>query len=174
MEHTDFTYSDDPASSPLCSPLPGHTLLHALADIVEREDFTEGEQLWRVLKLAVALWGELPEGSDTGRSYKRQEACTVYMCRECVWKSHSLLSDADSYDYQLLRKQALYQWLKHTSEQITESEVTAASSEHYLEAVFSLVCGQQLGAACRLAQKHSDHKLALLLSQAVSNTVVNK
>jgi nuclear pore complex protein Nup98-Nup96 len=40
----------------------------------------------------------------------------------------------------------------------------------YLEAVFSLVSGRQIAAACSLANQHRDHKLALLLSQIASGT----
>ena len=52
--------------------------------------------------------------------------------------------------------------------------VCACQDEHYLEQLFSLVAGQQLGAACSLAQQKKDHKLALLLSQATFSTKMNK
>lgn len=46
--------------------------------------------------------------------------------------------------------------------------------EHYLKALFSLVAGQQLSEACKLAREKRDHKLALLLSQATKNTILSR
>ena len=39
----------------------------------------------------------------------------------------------------------------------------------HLQAVLSCLTGRQIADACELAQKSGDHKLALLLAQAVSN-----
>lgn len=54
------------------------------------------------------------------------------------------------------------------------SMVTQEEGEGYLKTLFSLVAGQQLAAACRLAQKNKDHKLALLLSQATYPSQSNR
>lgn len=43
-----------------------------------------------------------------------------------------------------------------------------------MKTLYSLVAGQQLAAACRLAQQKRDHKLALLLSQATYTYQYNK
>lgn len=67
----------------------------------------------------------------------------------------------------------MYEWLRETNESVTLEEV-GGCSENYLKALFSLVSGQQLSKACRLAQRHRDHKLALLLSQATQNTTYNR
>ena len=40
----------------------------------------------------------------------------------------------------------------------------------YLGALFSLVSGRQMAAACRLAHQHRDHKLALLLGQVANGS----
>lgn len=102
------------------------------------------------------------------------------------------------YENQQARKQRLYKWLKNTNAPVTEKEVASApdvvsqSEENwaintiirfglshcqeggYLKSLFSLVVGQQLPAACQLAQKNKDHKLALLLSQAIYTSPNNK
>ncbi len=46
--------------------------------------------------------------------------------------------------------------------------------ENYLKTLFSLVAGQQLSEACHLAHEKGDYRLALLLSQATQNTIVNR
>lgn len=68
----------------------------------------------------------------------------------------------------------MYEWLRETNESVTLEEVGSCSEENYLKALFSLVSGQQLGKASRLAQRHRDHKLAMLLSQATQNTTYNR
>ena len=73
----------------------------------------------------------------------------------------------------MARRKGVYEWLRETNEQATDEEVSC-SDEGYLRALFSLVSGQQLSKACRLAQKHRDHKLALLFSQATQNTMYNR
>lgn len=82
--------------------------------------------------------------------------------------------DPDSYGNQAARRKRLYHWLRETNESVTEEEVSRSSDSNYLKALFSLVSGQQLSKACRLAQQHRDHKLALLLSQAAQNTTYNR
>ena len=78
--------------------------------------------------------------------------------------------DPASYDHQRARRKAIFLWLRETNEMITQEEVASCTDADYLRALFSLVSGQQLSKACRLAQKNRDHKLALLLSQATRNT----
>ena len=85
-----------------------------------------------------------------------------------------LSSDPDSYGNRMARRKGVYNWLRETNEQATNEEVSSCSDKDYLQALFSLVSGQQLSSACRLAQRHRDHKLALLLSQATQNTTYNK
>lgn len=46
--------------------------------------------------------------------------------------------------------------------------VSSLQDAEYLDAVFSLVSGRQIAAACRLAHRHGDHKLALALTQVAS------
>ena len=82
--------------------------------------------------------------------------------------------DPGSYGNQTARRKGVYQWLRETNEPVTEKEVSQTSEKNYLEALFSLVCGQQLSRACRLAQKNKDHKLSLLLSQATQSTTYNR
>lgn len=46
--------------------------------------------------------------------------------------------------------------------------VSSSQDADYLDALFSLVSGRQIAAACRLAHRHGDHKLALSLTQVAS------
>ena len=75
----------------------------------------------------------------------------------------------------MARRKGVYDWLRETNERATEEEAeVSCSDEGYLRALFSLVSGQHLSKACRLAQKRRDHKLALLFSQATQNTMYNR
>ena len=106
------------------------------------------------------------------------------LVRVCISYSHIdknlqityniVLIDPSSYGNQTARRKGVYQWLRETNKPVTEEEVSKSSEKDYLKALFSLVCGQQLSKACRLAQKNRDHKLALLLGQATQNTTYNR
>ena len=85
-----------------------------------------------------------------------------------------ITTDPGCYDNQRARRRGVYEWLRETNESVTLEEVGGCSEENYLRALFSLVSGQQLGKACRLAHRHRDHKLAMLLSQAAQNTTYNR
>ena len=54
---------------------------------------------------------------------------------------------------------------------ILPSRALSPQDSEYLGALFSLVSGRQIAAACRLAHKYRDHKLALLLSQLACGNV---
>ena len=91
----------------------------------------------------------------------------MYLC-----SAEPSLADQTSYIHCLSRRNALTQWLMEAASTTVEREVAAAgdTDAEYLEAVFSLVSGRQMAAACRLAHQHRDHKLALLLGQVASSS----
>ena len=87
-----------------------------------------------------------------------------------MWCVFDVCIDPRSYENQRARHKAIFHWLRETNELVTQEEVACCTETDYLKALFSLVSGQQLNKACRLAQKNRDNKLAFLLSQATHNT----
>lgn len=174
LQHSILSNDAGADSAPHITPVDGHTLLEAFSDLARTLtgdpsvcDTPTQEQLRRVLKLVTVLWGPLRGDVDPGMT--------------CMWKcifiaitSSYICIDPSSYDNQMARRRAVYHWLRETNEPVTDEEVSSCSEKDYLKALFSLVSGQQLSKACRLAQKHHDHKLALLLSQATQNTTYNR
>lgn len=203
LECSTFSNDAGVDSAPHITPADSHTLLERFADLANSltadpgmSDITTQQQLKRVLKLAAMLWGPLPSDIDPGMNLHWVRLLAAFsVLRENfgdMWLSnlpiliHSnnraslshtvlflIISDPDSYGNQMARRKGVYDWLRETNEQATDEEASCAD-EGYLKALFSLVSGQQLSKACRLAQKHHDHKLALIFSQATQNTMYNR
>uniref|UniRef100_A0A8C8M4U7 Nuclear pore complex protein Nup98-Nup96 n=1 Tax=Oncorhynchus tshawytscha TaxID=74940 RepID=A0A8C8M4U7_ONCTS len=74
-----------------------------------------------------------------------------------------------SYLQQLERRRSFSAWLSHSATQRIEQEVGLSHGGGHVEAIFSYLTGHRISDACRLAQKSGDHRLSLLLSQAVGS-----
>lgn len=83
LSNTEFTARDNPSFAPLCTPVPGTTLLNAFSDVARtnpvptpgplggseggsKEEAATQKQLRCVLELIVVLWGDLPSQCSTG------------------------------------------------------------------------------------------------------------
>ncbi|XP_033631554.1 nuclear pore complex protein Nup98-Nup96-like isoform X1 [Asterias rubens] len=137
---------------PVFAPKPGVDCLHdfaktAMKDCQERltADETTLEHSQLVWKLMVALWGRLPDEDQ-------QEL------------------DPSGYPFHKARREAFSRWLESGSEKRINREVQDSKFKDmgHIEAVFSLLTGHQISAACAAAQRSGDHRLALLLAQAGS------
>uniref|UniRef100_A0A674BPD2 Nuclear pore complex protein Nup98-Nup96 n=1 Tax=Salmo trutta TaxID=8032 RepID=A0A674BPD2_SALTR len=73
------------------------------------------------------------------------------------------------YLQQLERRRSFSAWLSHSATQRIEQEVGLSQAGGHVEAIFSYLTGHRISDACRLAQKSGDHRLSLLLSQAVGS-----
>uniref|UniRef100_A0A8C7JVR7 Nuclear pore complex protein Nup98-Nup96 n=1 Tax=Oncorhynchus kisutch TaxID=8019 RepID=A0A8C7JVR7_ONCKI len=73
------------------------------------------------------------------------------------------------YLQQLERRRSFSAWLSHSATQRIEQEVGLSHGGGHVEAIFSYLTGHRISDACRLAQKSGDHRLSLLLSQAVGS-----
>ncbi|CDQ66066.1 unnamed protein product [Oncorhynchus mykiss] len=67
------------------------------------------------------------------------------------------------------RRRSFSAWLSHSATQRIEQEVGLNQGGGNVEAIFSYLTGHRISDACRLAQKSGDHRLSLLLSQAVGS-----
>ncbi|TSL04412.1 Nuclear pore complex protein Nup98-Nup96 [Bagarius yarrelli] len=133
---------------PFIKPDKGVNALHDYAEwIVEvlKEAASEDVVLnhWQqVWTLCEALWGRLGERNldpETGGGYREQHA----------------------------RRHSFSRWLSESAAQRIQDEV--CQSQSHADAIFSYLTGNCISKACRLAQKNGDHRLSLLLSQAVGS-----
>ena len=62
----------------------------------------------------------------------------------------------------------------HSFSLTTHAHLKLLQESAYLSVLFSLVTGQQLSSACKMAHKHRDHKLALLFSQAANSSLTTR
>lgn len=140
----------DSSACPAVRPQPGVAALHEyaewIAELKDRRGDTEPllgywAEVWT---LCEALWGRLGP-SD-------QEA--------------EVLSE---YEQQLERRRSFSAWLSRGASHRVEEEVALAGKGRHVDAVFSYLTGNRISEACRLAQKEGDHRLSLLLSQAVGS-----
>ncbi|KAM4544989.1 nuclear pore complex protein Nup98-Nup96 isoform 2-T3 [Odontesthes bonariensis] len=142
----------DGSACPLVQPQPGVAALHEYAEWITELSDKRGaaEPLlghWaEVWTLCEALWGRLgpsePEpGADT----------------------------PSEYDQQLERRRTFSAWLSHGAARRVEEEVAVAGKGRHTDAIFSYLTGNRISEACRVAQKEGDHRLSLLLSQAVGS-----
>ncbi|XP_038137487.1 nuclear pore complex protein Nup98-Nup96 [Cyprinodon tularosa] len=137
---------------PLVEPQSGVAALHEYAEWItelrERRDDAEPVLAhWaEVWTLCEALWGRL------GPSHQDSEP-----------------EPLGEYEQQLQRRRAFSAWLSHGASCRVEKEVALVGRSRHTEAVFSYLTGSRISEACRVAQKEGDHRLALLLSQAVGS-----
>uniref|UniRef100_A0A8C5F3U9 Nuclear pore complex protein Nup98-Nup96 n=1 Tax=Gadus morhua TaxID=8049 RepID=A0A8C5F3U9_GADMO len=102
----------------------------------------------------------------------------VWTLCEALWGrlgSSEALDDADDaeapdeYLQQLERRRAFSAWLSSGATARVEEEVGNAGKENHAEAIFSYLTGGRISMACRLAQKHGEHRMAVLLAQAMGS-----
>ncbi|KAK2827957.1 hypothetical protein Q5P01_018991 [Channa striata] len=142
----------DASACPMVRPQPGVAALHEYAEwITELKDKrTHDDPLldyWaEVWTLCEALWGRLgPADQDLDRE------------------------SSSDYEQQLQRRRTFSVWLSRGATCRVEEEVALAGKGRHTEAIFSYLTGNRISEACRLAQKEGDHRLSLLLSQAVGS-----
>ncbi|XP_051732984.1 nuclear pore complex protein Nup98-Nup96 isoform X1 [Ctenopharyngodon idella] len=139
--------TEDPC--PFIQPERGVDALHGYAEwIVEVNKDTGGDvglAHWRqVWTLCAALWGRLGDRDVETEQYS-------------------------DYQQQLERRRSFSHWLSESSAECIEEEVGRALQRNHAEAVFSYLTGHCLSKACKLSQKSGDHRLSLMLSQAVGS-----
>lgn len=152
----DHSVSDKQGDVPVFSPALGVEALHEYANRNKQEleniaghpDEASIQQMGMVWDLCVALWGNMPEFKDIdiGR---------------------------DSYTFHNARREAFSRWLSAVSGDRIKREVqeNKYKDQGHLQAILCSLSGRQIAEACELAQKSGDHKLALLLAQAVSSFI---
>uniref|UniRef100_A0A3Q0SAE5 Nuclear pore complex protein Nup98-Nup96 n=1 Tax=Amphilophus citrinellus TaxID=61819 RepID=A0A3Q0SAE5_AMPCI len=130
----------DGSACPVVRPQPGVAALHEYAEwITELND----RQIWT---LCEALWGRL------GPSDQEPD-----------------VEPLGEYEQQLERRRSFSAWLSRGASRRVEEEVGLAGKGRHIDAVFSYLTGNRISEACRLAQKEGDHRLSLLLSQAMGS-----
>uniref|UniRef100_A0A8C4R700 Nuclear pore complex protein Nup98-Nup96 n=1 Tax=Eptatretus burgeri TaxID=7764 RepID=A0A8C4R700_EPTBU len=114
-------------------------------------DPTDVQRQWRLVwTLCEALWGHLHE-------------------TEMIDDEELVPGSVASYTRQAERREALSCWLERAAEEPVEAEVSAMGLHMPVEGVFSCLSGRQVSRACKLAHGAGDHRLALLLSQAIGS-----
>ncbi|XP_055728255.1 nuclear pore complex protein Nup98-Nup96-like isoform X1 [Salvelinus fontinalis] len=94
----------------------------------------------------------------------------VWTLCEALWGRLGTTEPGTSgYLQQLERRRSFSAWLSHSATQRIEEEVGLSQGGGHVEAIFSYLTGHRISDACRLAQKSGDHRLSLLLSQAVGS-----
>ncbi|KAM4726112.1 nuclear pore complex protein Nup98-Nup96 isoform 1-T2 [Anableps anableps] len=137
-------------SCPLVEPQAGVAALHEYAEWISELNDKQGAAdpvlgHWaEVWTLCEALWGR-PGPSDPDAA------------------------PLGEYEQQLQRRRAFSDWLSHGASCRVEKEVALVGKSRHTEAVFSYLTGCSISEACRLAQREGDHRLSLLLSQAVGS-----
>ncbi|XP_005161496.1 nuclear pore complex protein Nup98-Nup96 isoform X1 [Danio rerio] len=108
-------------------------------------------------------------GSDAGLAHWKQ----VWTLCAALW---GRLGDRDldteqysDYQQQLERRRSFSHWLSDCAANCIEEEVGRALQRSHAEAVFSYLTGHCISKACKLSQKSGDHRLSLMLSQAVGS-----
>uniref|UniRef100_A0A673NMI3 Nuclear pore complex protein Nup98-Nup96 n=1 Tax=Sinocyclocheilus rhinocerous TaxID=307959 RepID=A0A673NMI3_9TELE len=133
---------------PFIQPAKGVDALHGYAEwIMEVNKDIGGACLahWRqVWTLCAALWGRLGDWDVETEQYS-------------------------DYQQQLERRRSFSHWLSECAAECIEEEVGRALQRSHAEAIFSYLTGHCISKACKLSQKSGDHRLALLLSQAVGS-----
>uniref|UniRef100_A0A673ZEP6 Nuclear pore complex protein Nup98-Nup96 n=1 Tax=Salmo trutta TaxID=8032 RepID=A0A673ZEP6_SALTR len=94
----------------------------------------------------------------------------VWTLCEALWgRRYSAGPGTSDYLQQMERRRSFSAWLSHSATQRIEQEVGLNHGGGNVEAIFSYLTGHRISDACRLAQKSGDHRLSLLLSQAVGS-----
>uniref|UniRef100_A0A1A7XNB2 Nuclear pore complex protein Nup98-Nup96 n=1 Tax=Iconisemion striatum TaxID=60296 RepID=A0A1A7XNB2_9TELE len=137
---------------PLVTPQPGVVALHEytkwITELLERHGGSEPllghwAQVW---SLCEALWGRLCPSDQ-----------------ELDSEPHS------DYEWHLQRRRAISSWLSHGASHRVEEEVSLSGKGRTTDAIFSFLTGGCISKACQLAQKEGDHRLSLLLAQAMGS-----
>ncbi|XP_070838851.1 nuclear pore complex protein Nup98-Nup96 isoform X2 [Chaetodon trifascialis] len=142
----------DASACPLVRPQPGVAALHEYAEWITDLNDKHGDAdsllgYWsEVWTLCEALWGRL------GPADQEPDVETP-----------------SEYEQQLERRRTFSAWLAHGATCRVEEEVALAGKGRHTEAIFSYLTGNRISEACRLAQKEGDHRLSLLLSQAMGS-----
>ncbi|XP_034539547.1 nuclear pore complex protein Nup98-Nup96 isoform X2 [Notolabrus celidotus] len=142
----------DESPCPLVRPQPGVAALHEYAEWISELNDQQGDTdplfgYWsEVWTLCEALWGRL------GPSDQDQD-----------------METPSEYEQQLERRRSFSAWLARGASCRVEEEVAQAGKGRHTDAIFSYLTGNRISEACRLAQKEGDHRLSLLLSQAVGS-----
>ncbi|KAM7373876.1 hypothetical protein PAMP_006566 [Pampus punctatissimus] len=149
LKHSSVSTSDASAC-PLVQPQPGVAALHEYAQWIMDLNDKQGEAdpllgYWaEVWTLCEALWGRL--GST----------------------DHEMdVETSSEYRQQLERRRTFSAWLSRGATCRVEEEVALSGKGRHTDAIFSYLTGNRISEACRLAQKEGDHRLSLLLSQAM-------
>uniref|UniRef100_A0A671S4Q7 Nuclear pore complex protein Nup98-Nup96 n=1 Tax=Sinocyclocheilus anshuiensis TaxID=1608454 RepID=A0A671S4Q7_9TELE len=135
---------------PFIQPAKGVDALHGYAEwIMEvNKDIGGGDAClahWRqVWTLCAALWCRLGDRDVETEQYS-------------------------DYQQQLERRRSFSHWLSECAAECIEEEVGRALQRSNAEAIFRYLTGHCISKACKLSQKSGDHRLALLLSQAVGS-----
>uniref|UniRef100_A0A3P8S8C0 Nuclear pore complex protein Nup98-Nup96 n=1 Tax=Amphiprion percula TaxID=161767 RepID=A0A3P8S8C0_AMPPE len=132
----------DASACPLVRPQLGVAALHEYAEWITELNDKQGD----VWTLCEALWGRL------GPTDQEPE-----------------VEAPSEYEQQLERRRTFSSWLSHGATCRVEEEVALVGKGCHTEAIFSYLTGNRISEACRLAQKEGDHRLSLLLSQAMGS-----
>uniref|UniRef100_A0A665UAE1 Nuclear pore complex protein Nup98-Nup96 n=1 Tax=Echeneis naucrates TaxID=173247 RepID=A0A665UAE1_ECHNA len=144
LEHSTISTTDD-STCPLVQPQIGVAALHKYAKWITELNALLGS--WsEVWTLCEALWGHLGPADQ-----------------------EPVMETPSDYQQQLERRRTFSVWLSHGATCRVEEEVAAAGKGRHTEAIFSYLTGNRISEACRLAQKEGDHRLSLLLSQALGS-----
>ncbi|KAM9348606.1 nuclear pore complex protein Nup98-Nup96 [Symphorus nematophorus] len=142
----------DASSCPLVRPQAGVAALHQYAEWITELNNKQGDAdpllgYWsEVWTLCEALWGRL------GPADQEPD-----------------VEPPGEYEQQLERRRTFSAWLSRGATARVEEEVALAGKGRHTEAIFSYLTGNRISEACRLAQKEGDHRLSLLLSQAMGS-----
>ncbi|XP_051793901.1 nuclear pore complex protein Nup98-Nup96 isoform X2 [Acanthochromis polyacanthus] len=151
LKHSTIS-TPDASACPLVRPQLGVAALHEYAEWITELNDKQGDAdpllgHWaEVWTLCEALWGRL------GPSDQEPD-----------------VEAPSDYEQQLERRRTFSAWLSHGATCRVEEEVALVGKGRHTEAMFSYLTGNRISEACRLAQKEGDHRLSLLLSQAMGS-----
>ncbi|XP_062289256.1 nuclear pore complex protein Nup98-Nup96 isoform X2 [Scomber scombrus] len=151
LKHSSVS-TTDASACPLVQPQPGVAALHEYAEwILQLSDQQGGADpllgYWaEVWTLCEALWGRL------GPADQEPD-----------------VEPSSEYQQQLERRRTFSAWLSRGATCRVEEEVALAGKGRHTDAIFSYLTGNRISEACRLAQREGDHRLSLLLSQAMGS-----
>ncbi|XP_011615072.2 nuclear pore complex protein Nup98-Nup96 isoform X2 [Takifugu rubripes] len=142
----------DSSMCPLVQLQPGVAALHEYADWItelkekqSNRDFLLGHwyEVWTLCK---ALWGRL------GPAVQEPD-----------------INVPGEYKQQVERRRTFSSWLSQGATYRVDEEVALAGKGCRTGAIFSYLSGNRISEACELAQKDGDHRLSLMLSQAMGS-----
>ncbi|XP_008302611.1 nuclear pore complex protein Nup98-Nup96 isoform X2 [Stegastes partitus] len=151
LKHSTIS-TPDASTCPLVRPQLGVAALHEYAEWISELNDKQGDAdpllgYWaEVWTLCEALWGRL------GPSDQEPD-----------------IEAPSEYEQQLERRRTFSAWLSRGATCRVEEEVALVGKGRHTEAIFSYLTGNRISEACRLAQKEGDHRLSLLLSQAMGS-----